>query len=53
MRDYDVTEEKSHEIRAAINRKKEGLKGSSAYLPGKLQLLKEKGFDLNTLLNGF
>lgn len=49
MRDYDVTEEKSHEIRAAINRKKEGLKGSSAYLPGKLQLLKEKGFDLNTL----
>jgi GPH family glycoside/pentoside/hexuronide:cation symporter len=49
MRDYDVTEERSHEIRAAINRKKEGLKGSSAYLPGKLQLLKEKGFDLNIL----
>ncbi len=49
MRNYDVTEEKALEIRAAINRKKEAQKGSSAYLPGKLQLLKEKGLDLNVI----
>lgn len=46
MRDYDITEEKAQEIRAAIDLKKEIAKGSSAYLPGKLNLLKEKGIDL-------
>jgi glycoside/pentoside/hexuronide:cation symporter, GPH family len=52
MRTYDVTEEKAHEIRAAIEKKKAAKKGSSAYLPGKLLLLKEKGFNLNAA-NGF
>ncbi|MEZ4962304.1 MAG: MFS transporter [Saprospiraceae bacterium] len=47
MRTYDVTEEKAHEIRAAIEKKKATKKGSSAYMPGKLLVLKEKGFDLN------
>ena len=46
MRNYDVTEEKSHEIRAAIERKKAAKKSSSAYLPGKLLLLK-KGLNLS------
>ena len=36
MWSYDLTEEKANEIRAAINAKKLNLKGSSAYLPGKL-----------------
>ncbi len=48
MRNYDVTEEKALEIRVAINRKKAEKSGSSAYMPGKLLLLKEKGFNLNT-----
>ncbi len=48
MRGYDITEEKAGEIRAAINEKKEAKKGSSAYLPGKLNFLKEKGIDLKT-----
>ncbi len=47
MRNYDVTEEKAHEIRAAIEKKKAAKKGSSAYMPGKLLVLKEKGFDLS------
>ena len=47
MRKYDVTEERAHEIRAAIEKKKAAKKGSSAYLPGKLLSLKEKGFNLN------
>jgi GPH family glycoside/pentoside/hexuronide:cation symporter len=49
MHKYDVTEEKAHEIRAAIEKKKAAKKGSSAYLPGKLLLLKEKGLNLNVL----
>jgi GPH family glycoside/pentoside/hexuronide:cation symporter len=36
MRDYDVTEEKALEVRAAIDRKKAMKISSSAYLPGKL-----------------
>ncbi len=47
MRNYDVSEERAHEIRAAINRKKSPMKGSSAYLPGKLLQWKEKGWNLN------
>ncbi len=47
MWDYDVTEEKSHEIRAAIEKKKAAKNGSSAYLPGKLLLLKRAETDLN------
>lgn len=47
MRNYDVTEEKSNEIRAAIKQKKTAKSGSSAYLPGKLLTLKEKGLNLN------
>ncbi len=47
MHKYDVTEEKAHEIRAAIEKKKATKKGPSAYMPGKLLVLKEKGFDLN------
>ncbi len=48
MRNYDVTEEKALEVRAAIDRKKAEKAGSSSYLPGKLLLLKEKGFNLHT-----
>ncbi|MEM7575752.1 MAG: MFS transporter [Bacteroidota bacterium] len=40
MRDYDVTEERALEIRAAIDAKKQTTVGSSAYLPGKLQGIK-------------
>jgi len=47
MRDYDVTEEKALEVRAAIDRKKMAKGGSSAYMPGKLLTLKE-----NLHLNG-
>ncbi len=36
MRSYTISEERAHEIRAAIEAKKMGLSGSSAYLPGKL-----------------
>jgi glycoside/pentoside/hexuronide:cation symporter, GPH family len=36
MSDYSITEETANETRAAINRKKKGRLGSSAYLPGKL-----------------
>ena len=46
MRNYDLTEERAHEIRNAIDRKKAAGKSSSAYLPGKLLLLKTKGLDL-------
>ena len=49
MSDYDVTEERANEIREAINRKKAAGKGSSAYLPGKLLLLKEHGLNLNAM----
>ncbi len=42
MRDYDVSEARAHEIRAAINRKKAGMNGTAAYIPGKLLLWKEK-----------
>ena len=47
MRNYDVTEERSYEIRAAIEKKKAAKKGSSAYLPGKLLLMKRAGMNLN------
>lgn len=47
MRDYDVTEEKALEVRAAIDRKKMAKGSSSAYMPGKLLALKE-----GLLLNG-
>ncbi len=47
MRDYDVTEEKALEVRAAIDRKKMANGSSSAYMPGKLLTLKE-----NLHLNG-
>jgi GPH family glycoside/pentoside/hexuronide:cation symporter len=47
MRTYDVTEERAHEIRAAIERKKAAKKSSSAYLPGKLRLLAGAGYNLN------
>lgn len=49
MRDYDVTEERAHEIRAEIDRKKAPASGSSAYLSGKLLLLKETGLNLNAI----
>ncbi|MDV7403116.1 MFS transporter, partial [Arthrospira platensis SPKY1] len=42
MRTYDISEERAHEIRAAIERKK-AQKSSSAYLPGKLRLLARAG----------
>ncbi|MEM6397359.1 MAG: MFS transporter [Bacteroidota bacterium] len=51
MRDYDVTEEKALEIRAAIDAKKAALaNGSSAYLPGKLVDIKggTAGLDIDT-----
>lgn len=50
MRKYDISEERANEIRAAINRKKAAKNGSSAYMPGKLLLLKEKGLNLNTTI---
>lgn len=46
MSDYDVSEERALEIRAAIDKKKAGASTSSAYLPGKLLAL-SKGADLN------
>ncbi|NUO01425.1 MAG: MFS transporter [Saprospiraceae bacterium] len=49
MRNYDVTEERAHEIRAEIDRKKVTTNGSSAYLSGKLLLLKESGLNLNAM----
>lgn len=47
MSDYDVSEERAREVRTAIDRKKSGAEGSSAYLPGKLLAL-SKGVNLNT-----
>lgn len=47
MRNYDVTEERALEIREAIDRKKGVSKSSSAYLPGKLQLLQKGGLPLS------
>jgi GPH family glycoside/pentoside/hexuronide:cation symporter len=47
MRNYEVSEERAHEIRAAINRKKAPKTGSSAYAHGKL-LERSKGVNLNT-----
>jgi GPH family glycoside/pentoside/hexuronide:cation symporter len=46
MRDYDVTEEKALEVRAAIDRKKMVKVSSSAYLPGKLISIRS-GLHLN------
>lgn len=48
MRDYDVSEARALEIRAAIDRKKAPRSSSSAYLAGKLPELL-KGTNLNTL----
>lgn len=50
MNNYDVTEEKAREIRTAIERKKAAKKSSSAYSPGKLLTLKEKGFNVKRLV---
>lgn len=48
MKDYDVSEARALEIRAAIDLKKAGATGtSSAYLPGKLRAL-SAGLNLNT-----
>ena len=47
MRDYDVSEERTLEIRAAIDRKKAATSGSAAYLSGKLLAL-SNGLNLNT-----
>ena len=48
MRDYDISEERTLEIRAAIEQKKAGTAiSSSAYLPGKLRAL-SAGLNLNT-----
>ena len=47
MSDYDVSEERAREVRAAIDQKKAPKSGSSAYLPGKLLAL-SKGLNLNT-----
>ena len=50
MRNYDVTEERSGEIRAALDKRKDPVtKQSSAYLSGKLLSLLKKGTSLNTL----
>ncbi|MFZ4635104.1 MAG: MFS transporter [Saprospiraceae bacterium] len=49
MRDYDVSEARALEIRAAIDRKKAGTNGSSAYLAGKLLSLNGQGLNLSTI----
>jgi glycoside/pentoside/hexuronide:cation symporter, GPH family len=48
MRNYDLSEARSHEIRAAIDKKKTIRITSSPYVPGKLLSLKEKGLNLST-----
>lgn len=50
MHNYDVTEERSHEIRAEIEKRKAPKTSSSAYLQGKLKLLEGKGLDLKVKL---
>lgn len=47
MSDYDVSEARAREIRAAIDQKKAGGSSSSAYASGKLLAL-SKGIDLST-----
>ena len=48
MSDYDITEEKANQTRAAIERKKKGnVVSSSAYLPGKLRALTDGQLSLN------
>jgi GPH family glycoside/pentoside/hexuronide:cation symporter len=47
MSDYDVSEERAREIRAAIDQKKAATTGSSGYLQGKLLAL-SNGMNLNT-----
>lgn len=50
MRNYDVTEERSNEIRAALDKRKEPVKiQSSAYLSGKLVSLIKDGGSINTV----
>jgi len=52
MSDYDVSEARALEIRAAIDRKKVATKDSSAYVSGKLLALSEGlNLDTNTGLN--
>jgi GPH family glycoside/pentoside/hexuronide:cation symporter len=52
MSDYDVSEARALEIRAAIDRKKAAPNGSSAYVSGKLLALSEGlNLDTNTGLN--
>jgi GPH family glycoside/pentoside/hexuronide:cation symporter len=46
MSDYDVSEERAREIRAAIDQKK--APNSSSSMSGKLLALKDKGLNLNT-----
>lgn len=46
MRDYDISEERTQEIRAAINEKKVALTGSSGYVQGKLLSI-ANGLDLS------
>ena len=50
MRNYDLSEERAHEIREEIERRKKPKSSSSAYLAGKLMTLKERGINLNTPL---
>ncbi|HAD11510.1 MAG TPA: glycosyl hydrolase [Saprospirales bacterium] len=47
MLDYDVSEERTQEIRAAINQKKAALTTSSGYVQGKLRSI-TNGLDLTT-----
>jgi GPH family glycoside/pentoside/hexuronide:cation symporter len=47
MRDYDLDEERAHEIRAELDSRKGGATGSSAPPPGRLLTLKERGLDLS------
>ncbi|MEZ4772540.1 MAG: MFS transporter [Bacteroidia bacterium] len=46
MRNYDLSEAKSNEIREALDERKEVQKGSSAYLPGKLEQLTSQDLSL-------
>lgn len=48
MWSYDLTEEKANQIRAAIEAKKLGITGSSAYLPGKLVALEGEVINTDT-----
>ena len=47
MHTYDVTEEKARQVRAEIDRRKRGLQGSAAYVPGRLLERYQDGLQLN------